>query len=155
MNCPSHVIGGGYVDSSPPANKSYAKAPRASPVETAWEYVIKGIIYFVHYGKERNYTQNRSYTHIPPLNTRKGFQLHYPAYTSVLPYIGVWRQIAVATNSSLLIQMFSPSRRIQPTMYFVALESILGADLQTIFCRIARNADGAIAGLCAVRAPIK
>ncbi len=31
-------------------------------------------------------------------------------------------------------------------MYFVALESILGADLQTIFCRIARNAGGAIAG---------
>ena len=31
-------------------------------------------------------------------------------------------------------------------MYFVAMNSILGADLQTILCRIARNAGGAIAG---------
>ena len=42
---------------------------------------------------------------------------------------------------------------MQSTMYLVALKSILGADLQTILRRIARNAGGAIAGLCAVRAP--
>ena len=39
-------------------------------------------------------------------------------------------------------------------IHFVALESILGADLQTILRCIARNAGGAIAGLCAVRAPV-
>ena len=119
----------------------------------AWDVLLNEYYALGITGKGKTIRENRSYTHIPPLNTRKGFRLHYPAYTSVLPYIGVRRQIAVATNSSLLIQMFSPSRRIQPTMYFVALESILGADLQTIFCRIARNAGGAIAGLCAVRAP--
>ena len=31
-------------------------------------------------------------------------------------------------------------------MYFNAMSSILGTDLQTIFCRIARNASGIIAG---------
>ena len=44
-------------------------------------------------------------------------------------------------------------REIQPTVYFGAMLSVYSADLQTIFCRIARNAGGAIAGLCAVRAP--
>ena len=43
-------------------------------------------------------------------------------------------------NSSLLILVFT-------------LTQVFGTDLQTIFCRIARNAGGAIAGLCAVRAP--
>ena len=38
-------------------------------------------------------------------------------------------------------------------MYFIAMLSVYSADLQTIFCCIARNAGGAIAGLCAVRAP--
>ena len=51
MNLPSHVIGGGYAHASPPANKCSALAPRASPVEMAWEYAVKGIICLVHYGK--------------------------------------------------------------------------------------------------------
>ena len=74
MNLPSHVIGGGYAFAPPPAIKGYANAPRASPIEMAWEYAVKRIICFGHYGKGKNYIQNRSDTHIPPLNTRKGFR---------------------------------------------------------------------------------
>ena len=44
-------------------------------------------------------------------------------------------------------------RRMQPTVYLVAVKSVFSADLQTILRCIARNAGGAIAGLCAVRAP--
>ena len=65
LNRPSHVIGGGYVDTSPPAIKCSALAPRASPVEMAWEYAVKGIIYFVHYGKGKSCMQNQSYPHSP------------------------------------------------------------------------------------------
>ena len=73
LNRPSHVSGGGYAHASPPAIKCYALAPRASPVEMAWGYAVKRIICLVHYGKGKNYTRNQSYTHIPPLNTRKEF----------------------------------------------------------------------------------
>ena len=49
-------------------------------------------------------------------------------------------RIAIAMNSSSTVLVFSLTR-------------VFGADLQTIFCRIARNAGGAIAGLCAACAP--
>ena len=56
LNRPSHVSGGGYVDTSPPANKCYANASHASPIKMAWGYAVKRIICLVHYGKGKNYT---------------------------------------------------------------------------------------------------
>ena len=97
LNCPRHVIGGGYVVTSPPAIGCFALASRASPIKMAWGYAVKGIICLVHYRKGKNYTQNRSYTHIPPLNTRKDFWfkaknsfntkalLHYKAKNEQVP----------------------------------------------------------------------
>ena len=66
MNRPSHVSGGGYVDTSPPANECYANASRASPVEMAWEYAVKEIICLVHYGKGEKLYEKIEVKHIFP-----------------------------------------------------------------------------------------
>ena len=76
MNCPSHVIGGGYVDTSPPAIKCSALAPRASPVGMAWGYAVKkNIMLWALREREKIVRINRSYPHYSPPNTRKDFYL--------------------------------------------------------------------------------
>ena len=137
LNCPSHVIGGGYACASPPAIRCSALAPRASPVEMAWGYAVKRIICLVHYGKGKSFTQNQSYTHLLPLNTRKEFR-----------FKAVTRNKQQVAHISVFYE-----RRMSSSVYLDVTNSILGADLQTILRCIARNAGGAIAGLCAVRAP--
>ena len=42
--------------------KCYANAPRASPVEMAWEYAVKGTICFGYYGKGKNYTHKSKFS---------------------------------------------------------------------------------------------
>ena len=75
LNCPSHVIGGGYVDTSPPAIGCFAKAPRASPIKMAWGYAVKGIICLVHYGKGKT-VHGIGLIHIVPRKTlEKSFDL--------------------------------------------------------------------------------
>ena len=130
-NRPSHVIGGGYVDTPPPANKCSANASRASPVGMAWEYAVKGIIYFVHYGKGKSYMRNQSFPHSSPLNTRKGFWFKATTKSKNIKALLHHKAHAYQVHISLHIynrheQQFTcksvfRERRIQSTVYFIAM----------------------------------
>ena len=156
MNSPSHVIGGGYVDTSPPAIKCFALASHASPVEMAWEYAVKGIICLVHYGKGKNCTRKSKLSTLFPLNTRKGFCLrittkvdilstrktciapiclsHEKRFdrTSVRFELGVRRKICFSHEQQSANSSVFHDKRIQFTVYIVAKKNEYSADLPWI-----------------------